>query len=136
MSFQLHIRADPHDEASPFPQKMATKHRDTFARNRTLGRLFLFLSDTPAAFTRSATVLEKKCHMYRYIVNIGGPCGQLPLWSSWLRRLIVNRFVVGSNAVSVITFLFLSFTFMVKIMLSHPLLYAWRTCGATLTKTL
>ena len=72
----------------------------------------------------------------RIIVNVGIPCARLPLWSTWLRRLTIIRTTAGSNPVSVITFLYLSFTFMVKIVLSHPPQYAWGTCGANLLTTL
>ena len=68
----------------------------------------------------------------------------MPLGSSWLKRSVkaVTRLAAGSNTVfgtTFFTFVFYvhgAFTFMVKIMLSHPLLYAWETCGATLTTTL
>ena len=34
---------------------------------------------------------REKGARYRIIVNAGSPCGQLPLWSGWLRRPTVNR---------------------------------------------
>ena len=32
------------------------------------------------------------------VVNVGSPCAQLPLWSSWLRRLTVNQGSAVSRA--------------------------------------
>ena len=47
---------------------------------------------------------REKGARYRVRVNVDSPCAQLSLWSSWLKRLAVNRLAAGSTPVSVATF--------------------------------
>ena len=83
-------------------------------------------------------VPEKKGASYRNIVNVGNPCSQLLLWLSWLTCLTVNRSRVSSRVrpPSLSAHFYFCLLLMAKIILLHPLLYAWGTYGATFSATL